>query len=643
MSPPSLTAVPCAPPSELGNLGNLVGQKLGNYRLERLIGRGRMGVVYLATDEALLRPTAVKVLSWSIADAGGHDPVQWFLAEARTVARINHPRVVQIYGAARHGEHCYLAMEYVPGPSAEAAVAAGPLAPAAATEILLQAASALRAAHRSGVIHRDVKPANLLLGEGGATKLGDFGMALGPAEVRTGNANLRVGTPYYTAPEIWRGEAATAASDLYSLGATYFHLLTGSPPYPGADLAAVERGHLLAAPPDPRELMPGLPDSCAALVGRALAKTPRERHASAQELSWEATRVLRELAAGHPAEPRSPRRAVLASPPPVPDLPAAAGLLAEVLGFARQPFSDVDPAAHPHLCEPLAVARGRILAALHDEATCTIAVTGPPGSGRASLCRHLAAELGRSRLVLHVAGDGSPGDRTLLQRLCGAAGAAESADDEDLEALVLKLGEERERQGTLPLVVLDGVLPSRSSVAEVASLARAAVWTHSFQLLLGGPPGLATELATPGFGARPDGLREVAVPSLEGERLSRHVRAWLASTLAPEAPPILFTPDALRLVALRSEGALARVDCIAGNMLWLATAERRRTLCTWHAWTAPSWERWSDSRAPAGLPLRPERWPPPDVVDALDACRQAAGLPPWPRPRTPQHGSEPAA
>src|SRR5690242_5371449 len=89
------------------DLTRLAGVKLGNYRLERLIGRGRMGVVYVAKDEALLRPTAIKVLSWTVAEARGHDPVQWFLSEARVVARINHPRVVQIYGAARHGEHCY--------------------------------------------------------------------------------------------------------------------------------------------------------------------------------------------------------------------------------------------------------------------------------------------------------------------------------------------------------------------------------------------------------------------------------------------------------------------------------------------------------------------------------------------------------
>src|SRR5512142_72309 len=272
------------------DLTRLAGLKLGNYRLERVLGRGRMGVVYLAKDEALLRPTAIKILSWSEAEAQGHDPVRWFLAEARLVARINHPRVVQIYGAARQDDHCYIAMEYVVGQSAEAMVKDGPLAPEVATDIILQAAAALHAAHRSGVIHRDVKPANLLVGAGGVTKLGDFGMALGSAELSAGNAHVRVGTPYYTAPEIWTGGAATPASDIYSLGATYYHLLTGKPPFPGADVGAVEQAHLRAPVPDPRRLVPALPASCAALVTRALAKDPKDRQGSAMALLWEARR-----------------------------------------------------------------------------------------------------------------------------------------------------------------------------------------------------------------------------------------------------------------------------------------------------------------------------------------------------------------
>jgi serine/threonine protein kinase len=291
------TATPRA--AEPSDLAALAGQKLGNYRLEQLVGRGRMGVVYRANDEALLRPTAVKVLSWAAAETAGQDPVQWFLSEARLVARINHPRVVQIYGVARHADLCYIAMEYVPGDSAEALVArGGPMSPEAATEILLQAATALQAAHASGVVHRDVKPGNLLVGADQVTKLGDFGIAMGPPEVdAAGGRRLRVGTPHYTAPEIWRGEAASPASDLYALGATYFQLLTGRPPFPGSDALAVEQAHLRAAVPDPRAVRGDVPACCATLAMRALAKAPRDRPASAQEVVSAARTVLHELRA----------------------------------------------------------------------------------------------------------------------------------------------------------------------------------------------------------------------------------------------------------------------------------------------------------------------------------------------------------
>jgi len=154
----------------------LAGLKLGNYRLVRVLGRGNMGVVYLATDEALLRPTAVKVLTWSPAE---HDPEAWFLAEARNVAKLNHPSVVQIYSVARHGSYRYIAMEYVAGVSADARVSElGPFAAEQATEVILQLAAALELAHTSGIIHRDVKPGNILINGDGAAKLGDFGMAI---------------------------------------------------------------------------------------------------------------------------------------------------------------------------------------------------------------------------------------------------------------------------------------------------------------------------------------------------------------------------------------------------------------------------------------------------------------------------------
>jgi serine/threonine protein kinase len=633
MSRTSPTQDPRAP--DLRDLNNLAGIKLGNYRLERLVGRGRMGAVYLAQDEALLRPTAIKILSWTVAEARGQDPVQWFLSEARLVARINHPRVVQIYGAARQGSACYIAMEYVAGKSAEAMVAEhGAMAPETATDVLVQAASALQAAHGSGVVHRDVKPANLLIGAGGSTKLGDFGMALGSADLRTGNAHLRVGTPYYTAPEIWRGEMASPASDIYSLGASYFQLLTGRPPYPGHDVATVEQAHLRAAIPDLREISPKLPASCAALVKRALAKAPRERHASAQELLWEGRRVLQDLvsSAGAPERPKRPRAPAPIRDPRARPLPAPSGLLADVLGFVRRPFADVDAAACPYLEEPFASARNRLLEHVEEDATPVLALAGGPGSGRTVLCRRMAAEAGQSRFVVSVDLDRDSRGLTLVQQLCRAAGVVEDTSEEaGLDALVTRLGEERLKLGDLPLLILDGVTAQHPETPELAKVIAVGLLTRSFKLLLAGGTGLVEALVRSGIDFRGERVPEIPLPPLDRDQVSRYVRRWVEVALAPAAPPVIVSRDALLLVSLRSGGALARINCIAENMLLLAASERRRTLSSWHAWVASDRECWSERRAPAALPRRPAQWPPPEVVAVIDACRRGAGVPPWPR------------
>jgi type II secretory pathway predicted ATPase ExeA len=628
MAPPSTT-----PESRGSDLTNLVGLKLGNYRLERLLGRGRMGVVYLAKDEALLRSTAIKILSWSVAEAHGQDPVQWFLAEARLVARINHPRVVQIYGAARHGDHCYIAMEYVAGASAESMVArSGPMAPETATDVLLQAASALQAAHRSGVVHRDVKPANLLIGPDGVTKLGDFGMALGLTELRTGTAHLRVGTPYYTAPEIWRGEVASAASDIYSLGATYYYLLTGRTPYTGQDVAAIEQAHLRAPIPDPRELVPGLPASCSALVQRALAKAPRDRFASTRELLWSGRRVLQEItsavAADRPAKPVPPSKKPATPTSPI-DVPPVA--LAAAFGFARRPFSAVDPAACPYLGDPFASLRLRILECVGDSATTVLALTGAEGSGRGTLCRRVTAEMGTARLVLAVDLKVAAGGWTLPQRLCRAAGVEDSSAETGLDALVTRLGEERQQGRPPPLVVLYGVAATPPPTADLLKVIGAAFWTRSFKILMVGPTRLVDELAEAGLDYHGEHTPEIAVPPLDRLQLAAYLQSWIKVARPPNAPPILMTPDAVLLLTLRSEGALPRVNRIAENMLLLAAAERRRILTSWHAWTASDQERRAENNTPVALPQRPNHWPPTEVIDVIDSCRRSAGLPPWPR------------
>jgi type II secretory pathway predicted ATPase ExeA len=614
----------------------LVGTRLGNYRLERVIGRGRMGVVYLAKDEALLRPTAIKVLAWSAQDSRGQDPVQWFLAEARLVARINDPRVVQIYGAARHGEYFYIAMEYVPGRSSEAMLEeSGRLAPEVATEILLQASSALLAAHRSGVVHRDVKPANLLVGQGGVTKLGDFGMALGAAGVGVGAANVRAGTPFYTAPEIWRGGVAGPPSDIYALGATYFHLLTGRPPFDGPDIPTVEQAHLKAPIPDPGTFVPGLPASCTALIRRALAKAPAERHPSAQDLMWDGRRVMQDLSgfrqAGAPQAPSrqtSGVRAPRLAPPEPAELPPVSGPLKDVLGFERRPFGPVDAANAPYQAEPHASARSCLLQVLSEGDRPVVALTGPRGSGRSTLLRGLAAALASTRLVLSIDVRAAPEGRTLLQRLCNVAGVTEASGDE-IRRILDRLDEER-RQRQRPLVVLDGVQVPHPSTTGLSAIVGAAVTTRGFQVLLCGEPGLMDALARTGVDLRGQRPAEVALPPLDADQVAHFVRSWLRATRPREAQPVVFSQDALLLLARRSEGVLLRIGTLAENMLVLAAAERRRTVTAWHAWAASDRERWY-GRPAAGLPVRPAEWPTREALEALDACRTAAGLPPWPR------------
>ena len=202
----------------------------GRYRLEARIAAGGMGEVWRGTDDVLGRPVAVKMLRGQYAQHP--QALARFRAEAQHASALSHPGIAQVYDYGEAGAP-YLVMELVDGPSLAQVLEHGPLDPGRAMDVVAQAAAGLQAAHRAGLVHRDIKPGNLLLDQGGQVKITDFGIchAAGSAPL-TGTGTL-LGTPAYLAPERVAGQAATPASDLYSLGVVAWECLAGTPPFTG--------------------------------------------------------------------------------------------------------------------------------------------------------------------------------------------------------------------------------------------------------------------------------------------------------------------------------------------------------------------------------------------------------------------------
>jgi beta-lactam-binding protein with PASTA domain/predicted Ser/Thr protein kinase len=254
----------------------------GRYRVISRLGSGGMADVYLAQDQLLGREMAVKVLHHHFAE--DQEFVERFRREASSAAGLSHPNIVGIFDRGEWNGTYYIAMEYVAGRSLKQIVREeGPLAPAAAIDIVVQILRAARFAHRRGVIHRDLKPHNVILDEEGRARVTDFGIARAGASDMTMTGSI-MGTAQYLSPEQAQGYTVSSASDLYSIGVILYELLTGVVPFEGETAVAIAFKQVSATPRPPSELQPGIPASLDAVVLRALAKDPSERYADADEL-----------------------------------------------------------------------------------------------------------------------------------------------------------------------------------------------------------------------------------------------------------------------------------------------------------------------------------------------------------------------
>jgi tRNA A-37 threonylcarbamoyl transferase component Bud32 len=302
----------------------------GRYQLGSLLGVGGMARVYLASDRVLERQVAVKVLSPPYAQ----DPVfvERFRREARSAARLSHPNIVAVFDSGSDaGEH-YLVMEYVAGQSlAELLAGQGSVAPRRAAELAVEVCAALSAAHAQGLVHRDVKPANVLVGDDGRVKVADFGIVKAATTATLTGTGTVLGTTAYLSPEQAQGGPVDARADLYSLGCLLYELLCGSPPFgSGVDSSpvAVATRHVSEPPEPPSVRNPQVDASLDAVVLTTLAKDPAQRYQSAAELQDALEHALAGNAVA--AGPGSPRAAAVPTKP----LPGLPGGRTEVLPAA---------------------------------------------------------------------------------------------------------------------------------------------------------------------------------------------------------------------------------------------------------------------------------------------------------------------
>lgn len=339
----------------INDLGDMAGQKIGQYEVDHKIGQGGMATVYLGHQRSMGREVAIKIMPAHLT----HDPnfLHRFEREVKVIAKLQHPRILPVYDYGQVDSRPYIVMAYMPGGTLSDLIKQGPMDLTEVVRLVGQIAEGLDHAHREGVIHRDFKPSNVLLDKNRNTYLADFGIAkISEATIQLTGSGI-VGTPAYMAPEMADQGTASPSCDLYALGITLYEMVTGRFPYQAETPLRVMMAHATEPVPDPREIRPDLSEGVAEVIKRSMAKSPAERHGSGSELVT-ALRAAVQAKGRAPTTPSLPKEELLPktvaleslprTPPPPSPAPQAQPHTAPMAAVPRAPT----PAPVPYTTPP---------------------------------------------------------------------------------------------------------------------------------------------------------------------------------------------------------------------------------------------------------------------------------------------------